>query len=134
MTKSDSHTIDSGGGTGLVSPLVEEGQLLIATCSVDGHSWFPADRYGCQRCGAFGEAIHITAAPPVGVLQFSITVHRYRGPGPEAPFEIGTLRLPSGIMVDALVGDRFAPGTQVRGEWVEYQDGTSRFVFSEDAS
>lgn len=118
--------------TEFVPPLLDEnGSLLVAECTHDGHRWFPPDRYGCQRCGAYGEDIRLQPTSASGVLVDSVVVHRYRGPGPNAPFAVGSIRLDGSLQMRALVVDGTPAGSRVSGERTEQPDGSVWMIFSE---
>jgi len=100
-----------------VSAIGEEGFLsLRATrCRKDGVVAFPPERFGCQKCGAFGEDLEELLIPARGRITAATVVHRHRGPGPKAPFTIASIALDAGPYVNALLQEGAAPEGYVDG-------------------
>lgn len=95
----------------------DQGELLlqVTRCRDDDIVAFPPQRYGCLRCGADPKKHDLETVPAAGVIVDVVDVHRHRGPGPQAPFRIGDIRLNSGPTIRALVGSSAGPGSEVEG-------------------
>lgn len=102
----------------LVSAELREGApaaLRGGRCRACEYVFFPPYSYGCERCGAGGEALEPAELAAAGQVRAAVCVHRTRGGTPEGVAEIAlgdgpTLR---GVLLvaDPLPG----PGTAVRG-------------------
>lgn len=82
------------------------------TCSKCGHVAFPAQTYGCEVCGAYGDAVSTTLLEASGELQSYAQVTKHRGK-PDAPFTIGEIRLDSGPYVRGLMTDTNSVDIQI---------------------
>jgi len=105
-------------------PLFEPGgdgaaaQLRVGKCGACGHTFFPPQTLGCERCGAFGEALAEALVPAAGRVVSAVTVNRFRGPGIEAPFAIADIVLDSEVAVRVLTDSAAVvpnAGARVRG-------------------
>jgi uncharacterized OB-fold protein len=105
-------------------PLFEPGgdgaaaQLRVGRCGACGHTFFPPQTLGCERCGAFGEALVDALVPAAGRVVSAVTVNRFRGPGIEAPFAIADIVLDSEVAVRVLMDSAAVVpnvGAHVRG-------------------
>lgn len=67
-----------------------------------GYVFFPMQTYGCESCGATGEALTPAALSGQGTLLASATVHRHHGER-AAPFVVGTVQLQDGPVVRTLL-------------------------------
>lgn len=111
-------------------------------CTVCGHISFPAQPYGCERCGAYGDAIEEMNLAARGTLHSFSRVLRHQGKGIEPPFVIGEIRLSDGpfirIALDRTDTDGLAIGQQMEGCLVpaHTKDGTEvrelRFTVAKD--
>jgi hypothetical protein len=77
--------------------------LHLARCTDCGAHTFPADAYGCRRCGAAHARL---AKEPCtrAVLRNAITVHAELTPGLPVPCVIGEVELAPGVIEEALIG------------------------------
>ena len=105
--------------------------LRVTRCAEDGLIAFPPEQFGCQRCGAHGDRLVPTSVPAIGTVVDAVTVHRHRGPGPEAPFSLATVDLDDGLIVRALVDGGVVHGAVVEGSLVPMADGTEWLVFAQ---
>lgn len=86
-----------------------------ATCVLNGgrcrcgYVFFPMQAYGCESCGASGDALTPTELSGQGALLASATVHRHQGER-TAPFVVGTVQLRDGPVVRTLLAHD--PGAQ----------------------
>ena len=95
--------------------------LLCGHCEC-GHVFFPAQRLGCERCGAHGDRIRIVEEPARGALQAFATVYRPRPPEGEAPMVVGTVTLDAGPAFEVTLAAReeeLSVGQRVHGVLVE---------------
>lgn len=68
--------------------------------------------YGCERCGARGDALTPVSLAGEGTLLASVTVHRHHGER-AAPFVVGTVQLRDGPVVRTLLArDPEAPALE----------------------
>ncbi len=93
--------------------LADDGSVFLkgSRCSC-GHTFFPPQRYGCERCGRT-DAVPATLRGR-GKLAASAVVHIHSRPGRKAPFAICTVKLEDGPVVRALLAgspDGLCPGT-----------------------
>lgn len=83
------------------APLYEEaadgtialGGMICTSCN---HISFPAQSYGCEKCGAYGEALQSRKIAARGRLLAFASVKLHRGKGIKAPFLVGSIRLDDG--------------------------------------
>ncbi len=68
-------------------------------CSSCGYVAFPRQRYGCERCGAAGDAIEDAELGTSGTLVSFATVHMHQAKTIAAPFVIGEIALDAGPTV-----------------------------------
>jgi uncharacterized OB-fold protein len=76
-------------------------ELLGIECSKCGFVAFPRQRYGCERCGAAGDALHDVELSSDGTLASYATVHMHQAKTIAAPFVIGEIALDAGPTVRA---------------------------------
>lgn len=69
-----------------------------------GHVFFPFQQFGCERCGAFGDAIEERLLEGVGQLSSQVEVVMPSPAGLPPPYRIGTVHLARGGVVRALLG------------------------------
>ncbi|MBY4947703.1 OB-fold domain-containing protein [Cupriavidus respiraculi] len=107
------------GGTGAAGAV----RLKGGRCLSCGHVFFPLQRYGCEQCGAHGDALAPALLDGHGTLLARATVHMHARPERVAPFVIGTVRLDDGPLVRTLLDtapDTPPPvGARVRATLVE---------------
>ena len=90
--------------------------LLGAECDACGYVFFPAQMFGCERCGAHGALLKPRALAGRGTLTAAAAVHLHPGKRP-LPFVVGTVRLLDGPSVRTLLAEgseRLAPGQLMR--------------------
>lgn len=88
-------------------------QLHGSRCRACGLVAFPAERYGCERCGA-PPADHENAdVPAEGVVRSFALVHRHHQPDPPAPFVVVQVDLPSGLSLKGVLEDHGEEGSEV---------------------
>lgn len=78
--------------------------LLGGRCAC-GHTFFPMQIYGCERCGKHGEALQPHALIGRGQLVATAVVHMHADPRRIAPFIVGTIALDDGPIVRTLIDD-----------------------------
>jgi len=95
--------------------------LLCGRCEC-GHVFFPAQRRGCERCGAHGNRIQIVETAARGVLRAFVTVHHPKPKPGDRPRVVGTVMLDAGPVFEVILDaheDELAVGQRVRGLLVE---------------
>jgi len=128
-------TDDNGGAPALYEKQADGAIALHATrCAHDGLVSFPPERYGCRRCGARGDALRPMTLAARGAVSDLVVVHRHRGPGPEAPFAIGGIRLDDGVVIRALVAQGAGVGTRVRAVQIEDAAGVPWLRFEPEGA
>jgi uncharacterized OB-fold protein len=96
----------------------EAAQLRVGKCGACGHIFFPPQTLGCERCGAFGDALAEALVPAAGRVVSAVTVNRFRGPGIEAPFAIADIILDAKVTIRVLMDSAASipnAGAHVRG-------------------
>ncbi len=102
-------------------------RLFGQTCARCEHNCFPRQDFGCENCGATGDALSPADWPPAGTLVSYATVHRHRGTDIAVPFTIGQVKLDAGpflrctldptdggpLLIGARVTGVLAPGSGV---------------------
>ena len=78
-----------------------------------GRLLFPAQRFGCDACGAAGDAIRPADFDAEGVLTAFATSHRQRRPGSESPLVVGTIALDAGPVVESALAVEDASGLRI---------------------
>ena len=75
-----------------------KGQVSLngVQCGACGFLAFPYQAYGCERCGATGDALSVKPLGPQGTLTAFAMVHLHFGKDIEAPFIIGAITLEGG--------------------------------------
>lgn len=88
-------------------------RLHGSRCRACGLVAFPAERYGCERCGAPTADHDPVDLPAEGVVRSFAMVHRHHQPDPPAPFVVVQVDLRQGLSLkgvlegpDVSVGDR----------------------------
>lgn len=71
-------------------------------CDRCGLAAFPAERYGCERCGAPPESHSTRALGTDGVVIAQATVHRHHHGEPPTPFTVVEVVLEDGPVLKAL--------------------------------
>jgi hypothetical protein len=75
--------------------------LLGMSCAACGHVAFPRQHYGCEKCGAAGDALRDMELESTGTLASYATVHMHQAKTMAAPFVIGEITLDAGPTVRA---------------------------------
>jgi len=75
--------------------------LLGISCATCGHVAFPRQHYGCEKCGAAGDALRNVDLHSTGTLASYATVHMHQAKTIAAPFVIGEISLDAGPTVRA---------------------------------
>lgn len=70
-----------------------------------GHTFFPFQTFGCERCGRSGDALRPFSLAGRGQLRAVATVHVHADERRQAPFVIGTIALDDGPVVRTLLLD-----------------------------
>jgi hypothetical protein len=68
-----------------------------------GHVFFPMHAYGCEKCGATGDALQPAALPARGTLVASARVLMHARKDREPPFVVLSVRLDDGPVVRTLL-------------------------------
>ena len=76
-------------------------ELLGMTCSRCGYVAFPRQGYGCEKCGASGDALQDAVLSSAGTLASFATVHMHQAKTIAAPFVVGEIGLDAGPTVRA---------------------------------
>jgi hypothetical protein len=78
-----------------------EGVITLAgmACSRCGHLAFPAQHYGCEKCGATGDDLCSKALEAKGKLLAFATVNLHYGKDIDAPYIVGSIELEDGPTV-----------------------------------
>lgn len=79
-------------------------ELLGGRCRC-GHVFFPMQTYGCEKCGATGDALQPAALPAAGTLVASSRVLMHARKDREPPYVIVSVRLHDGPVVRTLLDE-----------------------------
>jgi len=79
--------------------------LLAARCGACGRVSFPRQNFGCEACGAHGEAMADVEIATRGALISFAVVRKHMGADIEAPFAIGEIRLEAGPVIRCTLAD-----------------------------
>lgn len=79
-------------------------QLLGGRCRC-GHVFFPMQTYGCEKCGAAGDALQPAALPATGTLVASSRVLMHARKDREPPYVVVSVRLDDGPVVRTLLDE-----------------------------
>jgi len=82
-------------------------------CPTCGYVFFPPQSYGCEICGAPGDALQPFALKGEGALRSFATVHLHPGKGIEAPFTVGVILLDDGPAVRAILAQKTDAGLKI---------------------
>lgn len=102
-------------------PALKGGQCACGTV------YFPVQIYGCEVCGAHGDALQPRALSGSGTLVASATVYINMGPKtpavPEVPYVVGEIALDDGPVIRAILTDAaeagLRPGQRMITRFVE---------------
>ena len=78
-----------------------------------GRLLFPPQHFGCDGCGAAGDAIRPVEFEADGVLTAFATSHRQQRPGSESPLVVGTVALDAGPVVESTLAVDDASGLRI---------------------
>jgi uncharacterized OB-fold protein len=96
--------------------------LLGGRCRC-GYVFFPMQTYGCEKCGATGDALQPAALPATATLVASARVLLHANKSRTAPFVVVSARLDDGPVVRTLLDEDTAEtlpiGAALRGRLVE---------------
>jgi uncharacterized protein len=95
-------------------------QLLGGVCRC-GHVFYPMQTFGCEKCGAFGDALTPKALRARGTLITASVVQLHHDTRRPTPFAIGAILLDDGPVVRTLLSDvslAVQLQARVRGEFV----------------
>lgn len=88
---------------------------------------FPANSYGCAKCGAPQDSGEIVSRPATGTLLEYVTVHAPLVKGIEPPFVVGDVLLAPGVVEEVVLDvqdeSSLAPGIDVEGRACPDPDG-----------
>jgi uncharacterized OB-fold protein len=87
---------------------------------------FPPNPYGCEHCGASGEALETRLLAGRGRLLAFVDVNRAVRPNVAVPYTVGSIALEDGPVIRALMNSDPAPlavDAQVEGELIQIADG-----------
>jgi uncharacterized OB-fold protein len=77
---------------------------------------FPAERYGCERCGASPADHEAADIPAQGVVRSFALVHRHHQAHLPAPFVVVQVDLPTGLSLKGVLeGNEVEAGDRVEG-------------------
>jgi uncharacterized protein len=120
-------------GIPLLKPMLYAGSasgpvLLGAQCRC-GYVFFPLQTFGCEKCGAQGDAIASKTLQAVGTLVTAAHVHMHADKRRTAPFAIGTIKLDDGPVIRTMLSNTQMAGElgiRVQGEWVQVTSDEGR--------
>ena len=101
-------------------PLVAAGyppRLRCSRCEACGLVAFPAERYGCERCGALPDRHRPVELDAVGRVRAAAQVHRHHQPSPPTPFVVLQVDVDGGPSLKGVLcgPGPVAPGGRVTG-------------------
>lgn len=79
--------------------------LLAARCIACGRVSFPRQSFGCEACGAHGDAMAPVEIAARGTLIAHAVVRKHSGSDIEAPFAIAEVRLEDGPVIRCTLAD-----------------------------
>lgn len=90
-------------------------QLAGIRCRRCGQVAYPAQAFGCERCGAVGDDLEPSAFTGRGTVLASAVVHLHRGRDIAAPFTVAAIQLAEGPTVRGVMdtNGHVAQGTRV---------------------
>ncbi|MWA01600.1 hypothetical protein F8568_014690 [Actinomadura sp. LD22] len=91
--------------TSIVDLDAEPPRLRGGTCRVCGLVFFPFQTYGCEQCGAYGDALQPSPLKGHGTVRATTVVHRHADPRRPAPFSVVQVDLDEGPMVRGVVAE-----------------------------
>lgn len=93
-----------------------------------GHIFFPMQSYGCENCGALGEALEATELAGSGRLVAAAKVHVHKSESRQAPFIVASVELDAGPLVRTLLDwpldqEPPVPGTRMTAVLLRVEGG-----------
>jgi uncharacterized OB-fold protein len=79
-----------------VSAAAPAAALAASRCGSCGLVAFPAERYGCERCGAPADDHEAVELPANGRIASFAEVHRHHQPEPPTPFVVAAVDVDGG--------------------------------------
>lgn len=96
--------------------------LAASRCRACGLVAVPAERYGCERCGAPPATHDLVDLPAAGRVASFAEVHRHHQPEPPTPFVVAAVEVDGGPVLKGVLvgGDGAAPlvGERVVGRFL----------------
>jgi uncharacterized OB-fold protein len=99
-------------------------RLLFGRCLACEALTFPANAYGCARCGS--ASLEIVERPAAGTLVACVTLHADLIAGLPAPQVVGDVEIAPGIVEEVLIQgeqDTLVPGMTLAGVVHPLEDG-----------
>lgn len=87
--------------------------IFAGRCAHCERVGFPRQTYGCEACGAHGEALAAVDLPAAGELISFAEVHRHHGADIDTPFVMAEIRLDGGLLLRGTLAPRLAGGLKV---------------------
>ena len=99
--------------------------LVGGACQGCGFVFFPYQRYGCERCGRYGDDLRARTLAGRGTVLAATVVRLHADPRRTAPFTVLRLRLDDGPVVRAVAvdGAEVAVGGRVEAVLVPIPEG-----------
>jgi uncharacterized OB-fold protein len=102
-------------------------RLRCSRCGACGLVAFPAERYGCERCGTEPDRHEPLELDAVGTARVAAEVHRHHQPQPPTPFVVVQVDVDGGpSLKGVLAGTGIAAGRRVTGDLTP--DGVFRWL------
>ena len=97
-------------------PLLAPGPALrCSRCPTCALVAFPAERYGCERCGTLPDTMAHVEVAPTGEVRSAALVHRHHDAALPVPFVVVVVALDGGpVLKGVLVAGAEAPAIGVR--------------------
>lgn len=98
-------------GPGTAGPV-----LYGSRCAACGRASFPRQNFGCEACGAHGDAMAPVELAARGALVSFAFVRKHMGSDIEAPFAVGEIRLADGPVIRCTLADDVQEATLRAGQ------------------
>lgn len=82
-----------------------DGPVLLGGACRCGHVFFPMQTFGCEQCGATGDALTSRALRAQGTLRSAAVVQLHHDKRRVTPFAVGVIQLDDGPVVRTLLSD-----------------------------
>ena len=102
-------TVEAGRADLFAASPGRSGFVLLGTRCTCGHTAFPRQRYGCERCGRM-DAQEDVELDAIGTVAATATAHVQLSSSPKVPFTVGAVRLDAGPVIRAFLDPALAPG------------------------